>query len=471
PVYNNLAYYDPFKSRESLETIIPELAESWRWGAGNTALIFTLRRGVRWHDGKPFTSEDVKTTFDIVRGASTRRTKLNPRKAWYANVSEIAVNGDHEVTFHLKRPQPALLAMLAAGFSPVMAAHVPVAEWRIKPMGTGPFRFREYKRDQFIALEKNPTYWAPGRPYLDGVVFHIISNLSSRIAAYKAGQIDIDQSADTLLPVMEAIKTSGANIEFIETTSMVSPAITFNTKKPPFDDARMRQVVNLALDRNALIRGALQNGAVEGGLNLPPPAGVWGLSKEQLATVPSHGDLGKRREEARRLMRELGYGPDKPYRTDLVVSILRNNPEMAVWTASQLKDVWIEATVKQIETGVFYGVVARREFTLLFNPIGIGVDDPDVNYYENYSCGSQRNYSDYCNPEVQAMIDRESQMLDADQRRALVQEIERRLLSDGARNILAWLKVYNARAPYVRNYIPHQSLYNFLRLQEVWLDK
>src|SRR5512132_499582 len=134
PCYSNLVLFDQLKTQESAETVLPDLAEKWSWQDNYRNLVFFLRRGVKWHDGHPFTSRDVKYTFDIVREASDAPAKLriNPRKDWYGNVEAIEAPDPHTVIFRLKRPQPSLLLMLASGYSPVYPAHVPLVELRQK---------------------------------------------------------------------------------------------------------------------------------------------------------------------------------------------------------------------------------------------------------------------------------------------------------------------------------------------------
>jgi peptide/nickel transport system substrate-binding protein len=127
-------------------------------------LTFKLRHGVKWHDGKPFTAADVKCAWDLLQGKATEKFRLNPRKSWYRNLDEVTANGDDEVTFHLKRPQPYLLVLLASGVSPVYPCHVPPAQMRQHPIGTGPFKFVEYKPNETIKLIRNTDYWKPGGP-------------------------------------------------------------------------------------------------------------------------------------------------------------------------------------------------------------------------------------------------------------------------------------------------------------------
>src|SRR6202163_2494238 len=130
-VFNNLVMYKQDVAQNSLQSIVPDLAASWSWSEEGTELSFPLRQDVKWHDGKPFTAKDVKCTWDMGMGKSTQKFRTNPRKSWYHNVTEITVDcGDYEATSHLKRPQPALLALLASGHSPVYPCHVSPAEMR-----------------------------------------------------------------------------------------------------------------------------------------------------------------------------------------------------------------------------------------------------------------------------------------------------------------------------------------------------
>src|SRR5262245_3590329 len=179
-VFNNLVMYKQDVPQASLQSVVPDLASEWSWDENGTALTFKLREGVKWHDGKPFTAKDVKCTFDLLQGKSSDKLRLNPRKAWYRNLDEVVPNGDHEVTFKMKRPQPAFVALLASGFTPIYPCHVPAAEMRQRPIGTGPFKFVEFKPNESIKLARNASYWKEGRPYLDGIEYTIMREISTR---------------------------------------------------------------------------------------------------------------------------------------------------------------------------------------------------------------------------------------------------------------------------------------------------
>jgi peptide/nickel transport system substrate-binding protein len=128
-VFNNLVRFDQHTKQNSMQAIVPDLATGWSWSEDGKELTFPLRRGVRWHDGTPFTATDVKCTWDLLTGKSNEKLRLNPRKSWYRNLEQVTTNGDYEVTFHLLRPQPAFVALLASGYSVVYPCHAPPDFW------------------------------------------------------------------------------------------------------------------------------------------------------------------------------------------------------------------------------------------------------------------------------------------------------------------------------------------------------
>ena len=190
-VFNNLVMFDQHVPQNTLRSIVPDLATSWSWNEEGTELTLPLRQGVKWHDGKPFTAQDVKCTWELLSGKTSEKLRLNPRKSWYRNLDDIVANGDYEVTFRLKRPQPSFLALLASGWSPVYPCHVQPRDMRTRPIGTGPFKFVEFRPNEVIRVARNPDYWKPGRPYLDGIEYTIIKDVSTRTLAFIAGKLDV----------------------------------------------------------------------------------------------------------------------------------------------------------------------------------------------------------------------------------------------------------------------------------------
>jgi peptide/nickel transport system substrate-binding protein len=161
----------------------------------------------------------------------------------------------------------------------------------------------------------------------------------------------------------------------------------------------------------------------------------------------------------------------QPLKIEVVTRAIAIYLDFAGFVVSELKQVGIEATLKQIDTAQWHPMVTRREFQIGANLTGLGVDDPDANFYENYACGSPRNYGDYCNEDVGRLIEQQSQEIDQTRRLALVWQIQKKLEEDAARPTMGWRTDRFAHYPYVRNLILNQVTYNCCRLQEVWLDK
>ena len=472
PCFNNLVYFDPLKRQESVDTIIGELAEKWSWQDNYRNLVFFLRKDVKWHDGKPFSSKDVKYTFDIVRGAPDAQAKLriSPRKDWYANVEAIETPDAHTVVFRLKRPQPSLIMMLASGYSPVYAAHIPPAQYRTTCVGTGPFKLKEWRKGEFIEFVKNPDYFVKGRPYLDGLKYIVIKERGTRTAALQAGQLDVAMPGETTKTASEQLKAAVPKLVVTPFSTNVTDNIIMNLKKPPFDNPKVRLAVSYAIDRRGLIRAVHQGGAMLGAAMAPTPHGVWGLLEKDLTSLPGYGKPADMKAQARKLLAEARITPQSPLKVEMVTRAIAIYVDMASFVINELKQVGIEATLKQIETAQWHAMATRGDYQIGANLTGLGPDDPDANFYENYACGSPRNYSAYCDEQVMRSIDAQSQELDAKKRLAQVWAIQKKLEQDAARPILGWRLDYLTVWPHVKNFVPHQSIYNFGRMQEVWRD-
>jgi peptide/nickel transport system substrate-binding protein len=473
PCYSNLVLFDQLKAHETLDTVVPELAERWSWQDNHRNLVFFLRKNVRWHDGQPFTSKDVKYTFDVVREAkdAPAKLRLSPRKDWFANVEAIEAADPHTVVFRLKRPQPALLLMLAAGYMPVYPAHVPVADLRQRCVGTGPFKLKEYQRGQLVELERNPDYFMPNRPYLDGIRYLIITERGTRLAALQSGRLDAFAPLEMTKLMSETVKKAQPSLVVSETGQMGSDNVVINHKRPPFDNLQIRRAVSLAMDRSASVQAVRHGGAVVGAAFMPKPWGSWSLLDKDLRALPGYRGAAQDKAEARRLLTAAGYGPGKPLRVEMVTRTIPVYLDLASFVLDELRQVGVEVTLKQLDTAAWFPALARRDYTIGANLTAPAVDDPDVYLYENYKCGTSRNYTDYCSEEVDRLIDLQSQELDRDKRLKLVWEIQRKLEVDVARPMLGWRKEYFTQWPHVKNLVPHHSLYNWGRMQEVWLDR
>ena len=464
-VFNNLLVFDQRVPQNSLASIVPELATGWSWSEDGTQLTFALRKGVKWHDGKPFTALDVKCTWEALLGVSADKFRINPRRAWYRNVETIITNGDYEVTFQLKRPQPYLLALLASGQSPVYPCQM-----RQHPIGTGPFEFVEYKPNEHIRTVRNPDYWKPGRPYLDGIETTIIADTSTRHLAFLAGKFDLNWVA---MPLLKDVKNQLPQAKCDVVMDNNSRDLIVNRAVPPFDNLELRRAITLSLDRRAFIDILTEGQGAVGGAILPPPDGVWGMPSEVLHTLPGYGpDVQKNRTEARAIMQQLGYGPEKRLAVTLSTRNVEGYRDAAVIAISQLREIYIDGQLELIETANWYPRVTRKDYTVGVTVAEGGLDEPDQKFYETYVCGAERNYSGYCNDETDRLIDRQSIEANAEKRRKLVWEVERRLAEDASRPVLLYSRFATCMQPRLKGLTTMtNSRFNGWRMEDVWLDR
>ncbi len=471
-VFNNLVIYDQTVARNTFESIRPELASAWKTSDDARRLTFTLRQGVKWHDGKPFTAADVVCTFDLLLEKGEARLRRNPRGIWYENVERVAADDDFHVTFHLKRPQPSLLALLAAGWSAIYPCHVPPAQMRRHPIGTGPFRFVELKHNERVRLEKNRDYWKPGLPHLDAIEFTIIADRATRMLAFTSGRFDMTSPTDVTVPLLKDIRKQSPDARCTLRPLGASYNLIINRDVPPFNDARARTALGLALDRQAFATIVSEGQDVLGGSMLPPPAGVWGVGPDALKDLPGYGDPEAAREKGRALMREAGYGPDKRLRIKVSTRNAASYRDLATILVDQLRAIYIEGEVEPIDAAIYFNRLYQKSYVLALNATGSSVDDPDQHYAENYGCGAPRNFNAYCSPALTALIAAQSREADPEKRRAIVRDIERALAEDTVRPIIGHSVAAACAHPQVKDLtIMINSIYNGWRFESVWLDR
>jgi peptide/nickel transport system substrate-binding protein len=469
-VFNNLVMFDQHVKQNSVQSIVPDLATGWSWSEDGIELRLPLRENVKWQDGAPFSAQDVKCTWNLLMGRSPEALRVNPRKSWYRNLDEVTTNGDYEVTFHLKRPQPAFLLLLASGWSPVYPCHISPREMRSHPIGTGPFKLVEFRPNESIKLTRNPLYWKEGRPRLDGIEYTIIPNTSTRVLGFIAGKYDMISLQP---PLLKEVRSQAPEAICDLVPDNAARSLILNRAAPPFDNADLRRAMALSLDRIAFIDILREGHGDIGGAMLPPPEGVWGMPPDILGTLRGYDpDVAKNRAEARQIMQKLGYGPEK--RLAVTVST-RNLPpyrDPAVILIDQLKQVFVDGVLDIIPTANWYPKVARKDYGVGLSISENSLDDPDQSFYENYVCGAERNYTGYCNPEVDKLIDEQSMVSDQEKRQKLVWDIERKLAEDDAPPVIFYGRVPHCWQPQVKGLtIMVNSMFNGWRMEDVWLDK
>jgi peptide/nickel transport system substrate-binding protein len=473
-VFNNLVIFDQHVPQNTLQSIVPDLATGWSWNEDGTELTFRLRESVRWHDGQPFTAKDVQCTWDTLLGKSAAKFRINPRKSWYWNLDRVSTNGDHEATFHLRQPQPALVALLASGYSPVYPCHVPPQEMRQHPIGTGPFKFVSYKPGEAIRLARNPDYWKAGRPYLDGIEWTIIPNRSTALLAFVAGKLDMTFPYEVTVPLLKDIESHDPQAICELRPRGVSSTLIVNRDAPPFDNTDLRRAMALTLDRRAFI-DVLSGGQGDiGAAMLPPPEGLWGMPPDRLRMLPGYDpDVQNNRREAREVMQRLGYGPDRPLAVKVAARNIPLYRDPAVMLIDQLKEIHIAGELDIVETANWNPKVTRRDYMVgLENTGSAVVDDPDQQLYESYACESDRNFTGYCNRQLEDQFHRQSRETDQAERKQLVWDIDKRLQEEGARPVIFHTRGATCWHPQVKGLTTMvNSMVNGWRMEDVWLDR
>ena len=250
-VYNGLLDYDLDLNP------VPELAESFEVSDDGLTVTFNLREGVKWHDGEAFTSADVQfTIMEVLK-------QFHPRGPnSFREVSSIDTPDELTAVFNLDKPAPYMMRAFSAYESPIVPKHllegkdIREAELSNNPVGTGPFKFVEWKKGQYIRLDKNPDYWREGYPLLDRIVARIIPDASTRTAAMESGEVHY--GAFGAIPNIDVVRMRDNNEDIGVTTdgyAMINPMalIEMNTTLAPFDNPAMRQAISMVIDRQFLI--------------------------------------------------------------------------------------------------------------------------------------------------------------------------------------------------------------------------
>ena len=347
----------------------------------------------------------MKCTFDLLQGKGQDKFRKNPRKDLFNNISEVTTNGDFEVTLQLKRPQPSLLAMLASGYTPIYSCHVPAAQMRTHPIGTGPFKFVEFKQNESIKLAKNPDYWKKGLPYLDGIEYTIISNRATAVLAFVAGKVDMTFPTEMTAALIKDVKSQDPTAICEIAPINVSTNLIINRENPPFNNLELRKAMALALDRKSFIDIIFQGqGDVKAARCCRRRKASGACRRTCSRPFPAMATSTRDREQARAIMTKLGYSADKPLKIKVSTRNLATYRDPAVVLIDQLKSIYIDAELEPVESSAWFAKVARNDYSVGLNLTGNGIDDPDQAFYENYGCGSERNYTHYCNKDLQKLF-------------------------------------------------------------------
>ena len=446
-LYNSLVALDP-----SLK-IVPELAESWEQPDALT-YVFRLRPGVKFHDGTDLTADVVKWNVERMLNPATgsiRRSEL-------ANVKSVDVVDAHTVRLHLTQPDAALLATLSdrAGMMVSRAAvEKHGKDFARHPVGTGPFQFVEWVKDDRLRVRRFPGYWKRGLPHLDEIVYRPIPDNTVKLTALRTATLDL---IDDLPPKDVGPVKAMPRLRVVETAGLGYRRIELNTARPPFDKRALRQAVAGAINREAIHRAVFFGaGAPAQG---PIPPGSWAY--EPIAGYGTTPDLGKVKA------RLAEGGQPNGFRFSLMVV---NSPvaiKQAEIIQDNLKKAAIEMEIAVLEVGAFDD---RRKAGQFDGAEGrwSGRVDPDGNMFAHLTTGGANNWGKYSNPRMDELLRQARSALQPAERKRLYGEALQLVVEDAPIVFLhhdAWTKAWDER---VRGYVEIPD--GRMRLERVWLRR
>ncbi|GAA4334385.1 ABC transporter substrate-binding protein [Variovorax defluvii] len=429
-IYESLLTWSP-----ALEPM-PGLAKSWTISPDGKVYVFELQSGVKWHDGKPFTADDVVFTIDkFLR-------EVHPRARVIINqfVESAKALSPQKVEIRLKQPFAPFLKAFVSDNMPMVPKHLyDGTDYKSNPanqtpIGTGPFKLKEWKKGSYIILTRNTDYWQKGKPHLDEIVFNVIPDAASRALAFERGDVDVMRSGDADSVDIKRLRAL-PNVQYTtkgwEMFSQQS-YIQMNQRKPPFDNVKVRRAVMSAINRKFVVDniffglGKVATGPISSGTpfydaNVPPF--VYDIKAARALIKESGVDLSKTP------IKILSY----PYGA--------NWDRLAEYTRQSLEQIGFKVEIEAADAGTWSKRVADFDFDLTFS-FTSQYGDPALGvsrlYLErNIVKGSAFvNNQGYKNPAADALWDKAASTTSVEERQRLYSEIQKILVSDVANGFL-----------------------------------
>ena len=410
--------FDALLRRDEHFNLQPWLAESWEI-PGPLTYVFHIRRGVRFHNGRPLTARDVKWTLDSIAQGRIRTTKTGT----FTLVDRIDAPDDYTVVVHLKEPYAGLLWNLSDGAIGIVPEGADET-FRANPIGSGSFKFVSAVQDQAVVIERNDDYWG-NKPKLKRVRFSVVPDATTRVLELRKGSADIAPSG-SLNPDMYVALKKEPNVKEIQDHGTVYAYIALNLRDPILKDVRVRQALAYAIDRDPLIQYIWRGMAVKAKSPLPP---------QHWAYDPDLPDYDHNPRKARELLDEAGFPEKNGVRFHLTMktSTEESTRLLATVMQQQLRDVGIALDIRTYEFATFFADVQKGAFQM-YSPRWIGGNqDPDIFEYafESTSIPPKRaNRGFYSNPRVDELLKLGRRETDQQKRKVIYYEVQQILAHD-----------------------------------------
>ncbi|MBI2906777.1 MAG: ABC transporter substrate-binding protein [Chloroflexi bacterium] len=466
PVYNGVVQAGPLDTTK----VIADLAEGWEVSADGTAYTFRLHKGVKFHDGAPFTSQDAKYSLERIKNPPAGTRSL--RRDFLQVVSKIEAPDGNTLRIILSYPSASFLPMLASPWMMILPKHVVEKEGDMKraAVGTGPFKFRALTRGVSGRVMKNADYFIKGRPYLDEITVYVVPDSFTRFAALRAGNILLIRGTPGIsvaqAKTIEA--TMPEKIVLQRGPQGLSQGIGLHSRKAPFTDVRVRQAISYALDRDKAVKVIVDGAGIVGGVF--PPFWGWGHSEQELAMMPGYGpDKEANVAMAKKLLADAGF--PNGFKTSITTRKHPGHEPAAVFANAELGKIGVHSEVQLFETATHTDLRVRGDFEVLSLGIAAALPDPDETLSQYWLPNAGLNATRYENPKFTELYEKQTRTLDVAERKKLVNEMEKVALTDSVNIVYFWYVRIVPHWVQVKGFVKAPHHFYATKMEHVWLAK
>ena len=426
--------YDGLVELNSKLEIEPALAESWKVSDDGLSYTFTLREGVTFHNGRTMTSDDVVYSYNRIMAEETG----SPTASRFTQVDSVTAPDAQTVVFKLKGPFAPFLSNLT-NLTVIPKELVEAGNVQQEAIGTGPFMFEEWIPDTYVLLRANPNYYRKGEPGVEVLKFNIVPEASTRAAGLRSGDYQLLPDVD---PATAETIRGVPNVTLLETQDLAYTLMGLNVSQPPFDDPRVREAINLAINRDEVAQAVYFGNAVPGG-PLSPALSDWALGTDEFSCY--HSDP----EAARALLADAGQ--ENLEFEILTFGTLPVVSDLAQVLQAQLAQAGITTTINVAEFGTFVQRWQNSDFEAFVSLNG-GSTDPDGYLYRTFYTGGSTNVFEYSDPEVDMLLDEGQTTTDRDMRFETYAQVQRDLACTGPAAHVAYGTLFTALGEGVRGF-------------------
>jgi peptide/nickel transport system substrate-binding protein len=435
PFYSTLIRFNLPKFPE----VEGDLAQSWTVAPDLMTYTFRLHTGVKFHDGTPLTSADVKATYDRLRDPP--QGVVSTRKATFADIGTIETPDPLTVVFKMKAVNAAMLEHFASPWNCIYAAKDLAADPnapKAKINGTGPFAFVEHVKGSHVSGKKNDDYFKKGLPYLDGFKGIFTLQAAAMLNALQGGQVLAEFRGISPAERDRLVQAMGDKIRIEESSWTLNLLVVFNTEKKPFDDVRVRKALLMAIDRWGGSQGLARISTLRAVGGVIRPGSPFATPEAELVKLPGFAkDIKAAREEAKKLLAEAGV-------PNLSLTLHNRNLAMpytpaGIFLADQWRQIGVTVDHKQFDTAPYLATMNAGNHDVAIDFSNLFMDDSSLGLAKYLSVDrAPENRSRSKDPELDKLYDDHLRERDPEKRKALIRAFEKRLFEQAYQQPLLW---------------------------------